>query len=282
MLKLSGGSDNLEHTQALLECLRNASLLVGDLPEAVCFNRGKLGGGGAGVDLRLNYGQKLGHLYEDVLEYLLTESAEVELIQKGVQVFNGDRVTLGELDYVLRDKESGVFIHLELAVKFYLIRCHGKDGVVEYPGPDPRDNWINKLERLRRHQLRMSHTPEGRELLLEKFGASEVVAQQLIYGKIFDHYDESRRPCPPFMNSDSERGTWRYLSEWCSACDSGRVTIIPKYLWPVDVRALVVTLPEISREDFVQEASERCVMIWDEGGQNSQFIAPDTWCCDLD
>lgn len=280
MLRLNGSPDNLEHTQALLKCLHDSPLLVDDLPEAVCFDRGKLVGGGAGFDLRLNYCQKLGHLYEDVLEYLLSESVEVELIQKGVQIFNDDKITLGELDYVLKDLETGVFIHLELAVKFYLIRFDGKDGVVEYPGPDPRDNWINKLERLRGHQLRMSQMAEGKELLVDKFGASGVVPQQLIYGKLFDHYDECRRPCPPFMNSNCERGTWRYLSEWCCNDDSERVVVIPKYLWPVDVRYMVTSLPEVSRDDFVEEASARCTMIWDEVAQCSQFVTPDTWCSD--
>lgn len=272
--------ENLEHTQALLNCLRNSPLLVDHLPEAVCFDRGKFSYAEEPPDLELNYSQKLGHLYEDALEYLLRQSPELNLIEKGLQIFDEHKTTIGELDYLLEDQVNGEFIHLELAVKFYLIRF-SEDGKAIYPGPDPRDNWLNKLKRLQQHQLRLTQTNAAKTLLFEKYGISNITAQQLIYGKLFDHYQAVQHPRPPAMHPACQRGTWKYLSEWQDEqqdSEEAEITIIPKHLWPVELdRNLLVDLDVCSREEFIIEATERCTMIWDEISHSSQFIVPDTW-----
>ncbi len=264
---------NLDHTRALMESLRSSPLLVDDLPEAACFDRG---GFSEGVVVpELNYSQKLGHLYEDALEYLLRHSDEIHLLGKGIQIFNEEKETIGELDYLLEDLKTGEFIHLELAVKFYLVRID--DGVASFPGPDPRDNWLNKLENLRQRQLKLARRSEAAVFLLERYGVSEVTPEQLIYGKIFDHYLAEGRPNPPAMNAACQRGSWKYLSEWCKGSSGQEVTIIPKHLWPVNVEKLYPKLGAVSREEFIMEADQRCTMIWDEEARDTQFIAPDNW-----
>lgn len=271
MRKINGS--NFGHTQALLECLRNSPLLVDNLPEAVCFDRGKFSENEDVPDL--NYAQKLGHLYEDALEFLLRHSDGLELLGKSIQIFSDERITLGELDYLLNDVTTGEFVHLELAVKFYLVRYD--DGVPSFPGPDPRDNWLNKLERLRQHQLKLTEIPAAKKLLLEEYEITEITTQQLIYGKLFDHYRSIEQPCPAAMHPDCQRGTWKYLGEWIKDSKEEEVTIIPKHLWPVVLEDLCDSLTPISREDFIVEASERCTMIWDDESNDTQFIAPDNW-----
>jgi len=205
----------------------------------------------------------------------LEETPDLELIKKGVQVFSEDRVTLGELDYLVRNILTNEVIHLELAVKFYLVRY--VDGEPVFPGPDPRDNWINKLERLRGHQLQLAQTSEAKRLLFDKFEIDKVTTQQLIYGKIFDHYLAGERPCPPAMNDRCQRGTWMYLGEWAKVSKGEGVIIIPKCLWPVNVEEIVSGLKSVRRSKFIEEALQRCVMIWNAELGNTQFIAPDSW-----
>ncbi|MGJ8657387.1 MAG: DUF1853 family protein [Akkermansiaceae bacterium] len=265
--------ENLDHTQALLQCLRASPLLVDHLPEAVCFDRCKFSNGGEIP--HLNYEQKLGHLYEDALEYLLTQSSEINLLGKSIQIFNEDRITLGELDYLLEDRCTGEFIHLELAVKFYLIRYD--NGEVRFPGPDPRDNWLNKLARLQEHQLKLTQLSAAKKFLLDEHGITSIIPQQLIYGKLFDHYRANEQPSPPAMHPDCQRGTWKYLGEWKRESKEKEITIIPKHLWPVELGDLRFSLMSVSRGDFISEASQRCTMIWDNETNNTQFIAPDTW-----
>lgn len=134
-------------SNALLTSLRTTSLLVGDLEQARYLDRELLGS--LCLDTALKMDQKLGHLYEDALRILLLQSSQLELLGDHVQVFDADQVTIGEMDYILRDRNSGELIHLELAVKFYL--AVREKGDWRFPGPDPRDNWPRKLARLRDH-----------------------------------------------------------------------------------------------------------------------------------
>jgi hypothetical protein len=272
------GIENFDHTQALLKCLRTTPLLVDHLPEAVCFDRGMFCRGAELSDLELNYAQKLGHLYEDALEQLLINSPEINLLEKGIQIFNENRTTIGELDYLLTDLNTGEHIHLELAVKFYLVRYRSEEKTATFPGPDPRDNWLNKLQRLQDHQLKLTQLPATRKFLLEKYGVSQITPQQLIYGKLFDHYRTSHHLCPPGMNPACQRGTWKYLSEWQQDSTAEKVTIIPKHLWPVKCdEKLIGNLDVSTREELITTANERCTMIWDATSSNTQFIAPETW-----
>ena len=271
------------YTQALLECLCSSPLLVDHLPEAVCFDRGKFIQGGkvsASTDLdnlpELNFSQKLGHLYEDALGYLLKQSPELELLGQSIQVFDDNKITLGELDYILKDLTNDQFLHLELAVKFYLINYNGNEPT--YPGPDPRDNWLNKLARMRDHQLQLANSKYGRRHLLENYGIEKIVTQHLVCGKLFDHYKADQKPNPPSMRADCQRGVWKYLHEWKDDSDASKVKVIPKCLWPVSsIENVLEKLDVLSREGFIVEVKQRCTMIWDEEIQATQFIAPDTW-----
>ncbi len=274
-------SSEIQYTQALLECLRSSPLLVDDLPEAACFDRGKFFPRcEVAADLaELNFSQKLGHLYEDALAYLIEQSSDLELLDQSVQIFSEKRITLGELDYVMRDLCSGGFIHLELAVKFYLV--YYKNGEAFYPGPDPRDNWLNKLKRMREHQLRLINSNDAKSHLLDRYGIGEIDTQHLIVGKLFDHYRAEQKPCPSAMQNDCQRGTWKYLSEWQRDSDAREVKVIPKCLWPAKLAVVLDGIESIGRQDFINEVQARCTMIWDEESQAAQFIAADSWGEDL-
>ena len=106
------------HSNALLQSIKDAPLLVGALPEAASLDRALLGMPTSGM--RLNTNQKLGHLYEDALRLLLRESDQLELLADHVQVFDRKQITLGEMDYILRAVRTQQVFQLELAVKFYL------------------------------------------------------------------------------------------------------------------------------------------------------------------
>jgi len=267
------------YTQALLESLRSAPLLVDDLPEAVCFDRSKFF---SAVKVEptlpvpeLNFSQKLGHLYEDALAHVLSSASDLDLLGQSVQIFDDNKITIGELDFILKDLVHKEFVHLEIAVKFYLIDY--ENGKPNYPGPDPRDNWLNKLARMREHQLQLVKLDYTKRCLLEKYGVDEVVTKHLIYGKLFDHYKADQKPCPPSMRADCQREVWMYLREWEAEFEVNHVKVVPKCLWPVSVENLIENLDVVTREEFVEEATQRCTMIWDERSQATQFVTPNTW-----
>jgi len=275
------------HTQVLLESLLLAPLLVGDLRSSTFFDRSLLGSiAGKSDGLELNYAQKLGHLYEDALSYLL-ENADgdlpINILGVSVQIFNESKITQGELDYLIKVAEKA--IHLELAVKFYLI--HEQDGVITFPGPDPRDDWDSKLSRLETHQLGMASSEYGKKLLLDKYEVEDVEVQHLIYGKIFDHLSKRAtrevKVLPRAVLESTETYPYIYISEWNEYLDTERAHFIPKHLWPISTsqysEALIATLPVVPRDEFIASIAEYhcCQMIWSEKHSSPIFLVPDHW-----
>lgn len=262
-------------SKALWRSLVEGPLLVGDLPEAKVWE----------ADLEaplagdpLNFEQKLGHLYEDAMERLIRKSDEWELLARNVQVSGADGRTLGEFDFLLRDVRSGAAVHLELAVKFYLAYVDAA-GVERFPGPDPRDNWLVKLDRMRTRQLKLWESEAGRRLLSERFGIERMVVRQRVYGIIFDHISVSEPSDPPSISPTARRARWLYVMDWDRYfLDLRRVVIVPKYLWPVRLDGEILRrMEEVDVSELKRRAGQRCTLFWNEAEQAAVFLVPDGW-----
>ncbi|MDQ8182654.1 DUF1853 family protein [Pelagicoccus sp. SDUM812005] len=263
------------YTRALLESLCAAPLLVGDLPEAPAWEAELQV---AGRSPALNFEQKLGHLYEDALALLIEGSERWELLAKNLQVQGEGGQTLGEMDFLVKDRESGWSFQLELAVKFYL-SVWEEDGSERYPGPDPRDNWINKLERMRERQLRLAKRPEARRLLEQRFGLDEVSVCQRVYGFIFDPMGEARLSAPPKVRASARRAKWLRVSEfrrWFPELEA--VKLVPKCLWPALLgEELLASLASVPVGTLLGEGQQRCTLFWAGESEGVVFLVPDRW-----
>ena len=262
-------------SEVILNTLRHAPLLVGDVGDVLKFDRRYLNYGPS--PYTLDFDQKLGHLYEDALAELISNSATLELIARNLQIFYAIGRTLGELDYVVYDRVSKNQIHIELAVKFYLGVL--QKGTWHFPGPDPRDNWHRKLERMRTHQFQLAKTSEARAYLHEKFGIETIETQQLIYGRLFDPIDCADRSQLPAMAADALRGRWLYVRDWQKYFpDEPEIRVIPKQLWPVELSHEAWALFEpISVKNLLQIATERCTLFTTADADEPTFLVPDTW-----
>lgn len=260
---------------AIYNELKSGSLLVGDLPDAPSFDRSHFSRSHPSATLNLN--QKLGHLYEEALANLIQTAPKLDLIARSVQIFDATGRTLGELDFLVYDHVAKKHIHLELAVKFYLgIQLAGD---WHFPGPDARDNWHRKLERMRSHQLRLSQTDEAKATLEGRFNIQEIETQQLIYGRLFDPIDNQERPILDNMNTHARRGKWLYLRDWRrNFDDNAKVTIISKHMWPVSLSAKNRQLNESTSAEGLKSATGRnCIMFAIEDSQEPFFLVPNDW-----
>ena len=253
-------------TRALLRSLVAGPLLVGDLPEADAFPHS---------DLRLptelpplSLEQKLGHLYEDALALLIEASPGYELLARNLQVQADAHRTLGELDFLLRDLGSDQLIHLELATKFYL--AVPTDAGLTLPGPDARDNYFRKMERLRHHQLTLAS--RYRSHLPEVYGDEPILARHLITGCLFDSFEAAEPALPEFANPECRRGRWLPIDQLPQHFDPDtRFEIIPKPLWPVPLPLL----GEIPLEPWSPDSPvERCAMLRVAGESVPWFVTP--------
>lgn len=256
-------------TKSLLQSLIEAPPLLGDLPEASIFPHHTLT---LPKELtNLNFQQKLGHLYEDSLATLLASSTHYEIVEKSHQIREDTGRTLGELDFLIRELASNQLLHLELAVKFYLA-VETPDGLL-LPGPDARDNYFRKLEKMRSHQLVL--TQKFQHLLPEKFQHEKITTQQIVHGCIFDHIHATQLAEADFLNQNGRRGKWLHSAQ-CTDFFGHKTNleIIPKPLWPVPLESIT----DIPLEKWLPNTTiDRCVMVRAKHDNTPYFIAPDDY-----
>jgi len=254
---------------ALLQSLIEGPLLLKDLPEAETFSHGALTL--PETQPSLIFEQKLGHLYEDALATLLESSAQYDLITKSLQIRGNSGLTLGELDFLVKDTQLDSLVHLELAVKFYL--AIESDDHFLLPGPDARDNYFKKLEKMRSHQLPL--TQKHAHLLPEQFQHKKITTQQLVYGCIFDHINAKKSVTAEFLHPLGRRGKWLRMQECPHYFRSATsFQIIPKILWPVPFHLM----EHIELEPWQPTADiTRCQMIKTNTSNYPYFITPNNY-----
>lgn len=262
-------TDSEPIANALLRSLLESPLLIDELPEAPSLSRSHLALPNPIPALNLN--QKLGHLYEDTLAILLRESTTLDLLEKNLQIRKDIHATVGELDFLLREKSTGNLIHLELATKFYLA-VDTPDGLT-LPGPDARDNYHRKLTRLRNHQLTLPS--RFQDHLPETYRNEAIETKQLIYGCLFDHIHAGQLANPEFISPTCRRGRWLHQHELSSYFPKeAQFHLIPKHLWPVPFN-LLTDIPLESWQP--NEPIDRCLLIHAGDDPTPYFTAPDSY-----
>ncbi len=150
--------------------------------------------------------RRVGRYFERLIVYWLRHVRGLDVIAQTFPVREGGR-TLGEIDLVFRD-ELGRVNHWELAVKFYL-DASGVDWQSDGPsarliGPNARDSFEEKMNRMYGHQLRLSerHFPDVQ------------VRRAFVKGRIF--YRDRDAPggnLPKRLSPGHLRGCWFHASD---------------------------------------------------------------------
>jgi len=175
---------------------------------------------------------RVGRYFEQLVLFYLKQIRQVEIVASGLQIQAGSR-TIGELDFVFRD-ESGQLQHWETAVKFYLFHPDPTESGSHLIGPDSRDNFEKKMQRLFEHQLPLSDKPFPDIAERHAF----------VKGRVFYHPESlPPRSLPDLLSPDHLRGVWLYRRDldWlsrlaesngsCMSSSSYMARIVQKPLW---------------------------------------------------
>jgi len=104
--------------------------------------------------------RRLGHQMEYVFEQLIAHSDTYKILLQGLPVKNSER-TLGEIDFILKVIPSNQLIHVELTYKFYIIDLEISEPIHRLMGPNRRDMFFTKMEKINKEQFPLLHSPEG-------------------------------------------------------------------------------------------------------------------------
>lgn len=108
-------------------------------------------------DLNLPDDLRLGHLIEKAVSGLLNASENFQVLEENLQLID-NKITIGELDFIIQNKSTQQITHLELAYKFYLLDPMISDLPIEqWIGPNRKDSLKEKLAKLKSRQLPLLH-----------------------------------------------------------------------------------------------------------------------------
>lgn len=207
--------------------------------------------------------QRLGITFEHWVSALVSASKGLELVEQNLPIRRGQE-TLGELDMLVRDKDTGKLWHWELALKFYL-------GTSEHwYGPNSRDTLARKYQHLFEKQLPRSLLPECKRLLANR-GLRVDGRALLTRGRLFYR---NGHPDGPARHPQHERGWWLPTR----SLPQQRWQMIDKKNWPLpimsDKSTSFIDTPELI--DYV-EAQSRPLMVLSNLRPEPGFIVPASW-----
>lgn len=109
---------------------------------------------------------RLGHQIEYVFKQLVEYSEAYKVVLYNLPIRQEER-TLGEIDYLLKDKKSDKLIHVELTYKFYIINPETSEPIPRLIGPNKRDTFFAKMEKIKNKQFPLLHSEEGSKALYD-------------------------------------------------------------------------------------------------------------------
>ncbi|EMP56995.1 hypothetical protein MSNKSG1_03011 [Marinobacter santoriniensis NKSG1] len=229
--------------------------------------------------------RRLGFYFERLYESLLTDLLGWEILLKNQQVQTEGR-TLGELDFVVFNRNENRIEHHEIAIKFYL-GVPGHDGPDRWYGPNARDRLDLKTDRLLNQQTRLTRRPETRHLLAQRGIATPLVSRVFMPGYLF--YPDNRSidiSVPSTTPVNHLHGTWHYASQILQA-DIARCVPLHKPHWigpwiqttEPDPAAAEAALSLVIQRNIPQLFAEldrdSASGAWTE--QRRFFLVPDSW-----
>lgn len=108
---------------------------------------------------------RLGHQIEYAFQQLLSHSEHYRILVHNLSI-DRNKISLGEIDFVLQDMDNGKLVHVELTYKFYIVTGDFGEAIDrQLLGPNKRDSFISKKERIKNHQLPLLYLPESVEAL---------------------------------------------------------------------------------------------------------------------
>jgi uncharacterized protein len=182
--------------------------------------------------LKTNY--VLGKRTEDFYSFLFSKSSKYNILAQRLQIFR-NKITLGELDFILEAPEENKLLHLEVVYKFYIYDPTIPGELERWIGPNRKDSLLRKLDKLKNRQLPLLYKPETVSAL-ERLGAeTKFIEQQVSFLASLFLPRCSKQAEFPYINNAGIAGTWMPFQDFTFQNFGGQEFYIPvKQDWPID------------------------------------------------
>jgi len=178
-----------------------------------------------------HHSRRLGRYFENLMYYYFLFHPNIEVLEFGRQIFKG-KITIGEMDFILKNLTTGEIIHLETAVK-YFAKQKEKYDLKYFICPNGTRNFGDKLEKTFSKQLRITEREETKAFLHEK-GYGKIESYHFIKGTLFYHPDELKNFHHHKLNPNHNKSWWIYQKEVSELNNNSKYKIVHKLKWLSD------------------------------------------------
>ncbi len=208
--------------------------------------------------------RRLGHQMEYVFQQLLEHDPSYAVILNNLPIKNEKR-TLGEIDFILRDLKTEKLLHVELTYKFYIIDPDISEPIHRLMGPNRRDMFFTKMEKIKNEQFPILHSEEGVAALRARdIDVKSIIHQACFKAQLFYPYNAPKTSIRP-LNKACIVGYWLHFDTINGIPFKQCLFYIPfKTEWPIVPHMAV---PWISHFELLMELQlrmlkENAPLIW--------------------
>ncbi len=221
---------------------------------------------------------RIGVYFEQLCHHLIQANPDFELCYKNQQLIV-DKHTYGEFDSIIFDKKQQETIHLELAVKFYLQIGNG-DKLSDWVGPNLKDRFDHKIERLFEHQLKLSKLPQAIDWLIANQMSIEQI-RLVTRGRLFYPFKSfmgKRFLYPPEVNKCHAKGFWIEQSELVEFLQANQFDWyqLPRFYWLAEIEKIDEQLMPVE-QGFSGFSLQKIVALKNGKEVMRGFVVNDDW-----
>ena len=164
-------------------------------------------------ELQITQKLTLGNRVERFFKFFINQSKNYELIKNNIQIIN-NKNTLGELDFIVYDKKTQKYFHIEHVYKFYLYDNSIENEIDRYIGPNRNDTFVKKLIKLKEKQLPLLYKNETKEYLND-LDIDSIEQRVCFKGNIYVPFHLQEQTIP-IINNSCIRGFYINIEEFKS------------------------------------------------------------------
>ena len=176
----------------------------------------------------------LGKRIEGFFGYLIKRSSGYRIIAQNLQIIQ-DKITVGEIDFIVEDINAGESLHIEMVYKFYLYDPAINKEIYKWIGPNRKDSLHQKIKKLKEKQLPLLFHKETCRTLAA-LGINNKQLKQLVgfKARLFVPYNMLGKILP-LINNSCICGYWIPSAEFNKKRYSESKYFLPqKADWPID------------------------------------------------
>ncbi|MBE7638721.1 DUF1853 family protein [Salegentibacter sp. BLCTC] len=175
----------------------------------------------------------MGKRVERFFEWIIQQNPTYKLLAGNIQV-SRDKITLGELDFLLKELTQKYVYHIEMVYKFYIYDPSFSIEAERWIGPNRKDSLLQKIEKLKEKQFPLLFSPETENLLGDLSLKSEEIIQQTCFKANLFIPREFQFKQLPEVNNSCITGTWLHFKDFNTSAYRDFNYYAPKKQdWPI-------------------------------------------------